>query len=133
LPRDPSQNAGWVACPVRVLVVDDYQPFREAIAAMLRTLDEITVVALAESGEESIAAVTREEVDLVLMDINLPGISGLEACREIAARRDAPAVVLMSTYPSDAFDPAEWGAMGYVDKSDLTPERLDAIRRDVGG
>ena len=64
---------------------------------MLRTLDEFAVVALAESGEKAIATVARDEVGLVLMDINLPGISGLEACRRIAAGRDAPAVVLMST------------------------------------
>ena len=96
---------------------------------MLRMLDELTVVALAGSGEESVGMVADHGIDLVLMDVNLPGISGLEACQQITARSDSPAVVLMSTYGSDAFDPAEWGALCYVDKSDLTPERLDAIRR----
>jgi DNA-binding NarL/FixJ family response regulator len=118
-----------VGCPVRVLIVDDYPPFRDALATMLRMLDEFTVVALAGSGEESVVAVGHDKIDLVLMDVNLPGISGLEACQQITAQRDAPAIVLMSTYGSDAFDPAEWGAVCYVDKSDLTPERLDAIWR----
>jgi two-component system response regulator DesR len=115
-----------------VLVVDDYQPFRVAVAAMLRTVDEFSVVALAGTGEESVATVAGDGIDLVLMDVNLPGISGLEACQQITALRDPPAVVLMSTYGSDGFDPDEWGAVCYLDKSDLTPELLDAIWRATG-
>jgi DNA-binding NarL/FixJ family response regulator len=112
--------------PVRVLIVDDHEPFRDAVAAMVGELDGFTVVGCAASGEESLtpAAVG---VDLVLMDVKLPGISGIEATRRITARPDAPLVVLLSTYDEGELDHEGSGAAAYLSKSALAPERLVAL------
>jgi CheY-like chemotaxis protein len=102
---------------VRVLVVDDQEPFRRAIAAVVSATDGFVVVASAGSGEESLAAVARLHPDLVLMDVNLPGIDGIEAARQMTHAADAPVVVLLSTYDEDDFDISGSGAASYVTKA----------------
>lgn len=109
---------------VRVLVVDDQEPFRRAIAAVVAETDGFVVVEFAESGEESLAAVARLHPDLVLMDVNLPGIDGIEATRRIMLDTDAPVVILLSTYDEDDFDISGCGAAAYVAKAAFGPDRL---------
>ena len=74
----------------RVLVVDDQDPFRRAMAAVVAETDGFVVVGAVASGEESLVAVQELRPDLVLMDVNLPGIDGVEATRRIRQARDAP-------------------------------------------
>ena len=74
---------------VRVLVVDDQEPFRLAAAAVVAAADGFELVGSADTGEASIAAVEELQPDLVLMDIHLPGLDGLESTRQIRARRPA--------------------------------------------
>jgi two-component system response regulator AlgR len=113
---------------VRVLVVDDQELFRRAMAAVVAETDGFVVVGSATTGEGSLAAVAELRPDLVLMDVNLPGIDGIEAARRIAAPgAAAPVVVLLSTYEEDDFDLAGSGAAGYVAKASLAPERLSAV------
>lgn len=109
---------------VRVLVVDDQEPFRRAIAAVVAETDGFVVVASTESGEESLAAVARLRPDLVLMDVNLPGIDGIEAARRMMVDPDPPVVVLLSTYDEDEFDISRSGAASYVAKAAFGPDRL---------
>jgi DNA-binding NarL/FixJ family response regulator len=109
---------------VRVLVVDDQEPFRRAIAAVVSETDGFVVVGSATSGEESLAASTRLRPDLVLMDVNLPGIDGIEAARRMTLAANAPVVVLLSTYDEDEFDISGCGAASYVAKAALGPDRL---------
>jgi DNA-binding NarL/FixJ family response regulator len=105
--------------PVRVLVVDDQEPFRRACGAVLEALDEFTLVGVGESGEASVELVQELTPDLVLMDINLPGISGLEATRIVRQLERPPVVVLVSTYDRSEYgdEPAECGASAYLSKS----------------
>ena len=86
----------------------------------------IRVVGRAGSGEEAVLAARALVPDLVLMDVNLPGIDGLEATRRLRARTSAPVVLLLSTYDEDvgARFIAECGAAAYVTKSALGPDRL---------
>ncbi len=111
---------------VRVLVVDDQEPFRRAIAAVVAETDGFVVVGSAISGEESLTALERLQPDLVLMDVNLPGIDGIEAARQMTLAADAPIVVLLSTYDEDDFDLAGCGAAAYIAKAAFGADRLAA-------
>jgi DNA-binding NarL/FixJ family response regulator len=112
---------------VRVLVVDDQAPFRRAMTAVVEATDGFEVVGLAESGVECLEAAARLRPDLVLMDVNLPGIVGLEATRRLVAGDAPPVVLLLSTYDEEvgADFVAESGALGYVTKSAFGPDRLE--------
>jgi CheY-like chemotaxis protein len=109
---------------VRVLVVDDQEPFRAAMSAVVELTDGFAVVDAVASGEESVVAARRLAPDLVLMDVNLPGIDGIEATRQIRALPAAPVVVLLSTYDEDEFDRDGCGATAYVPKGAFGPDRL---------
>src|SRR3954452_10550319 len=111
---------------VAVLVVDDQLPFRLAARAVLRRADEFELVGEAASGEEAVDRVAALRPELVLMDINMPGINGIEATRQILAEAPDTVVFLCSTYqlsdlPDDAMTS---GAKAYVNKEELGPEVL---------
>jgi CheY-like chemotaxis protein len=112
---------------VKVLVVDDQDPFRRAMAAVVEATDGFVVLGAVASGEESIEAVRVMQPDLVLMDVNLPGISGVDATRVISALESGPVVVLLSTYDEDEFDQAGCGAAAYVAKALFSPDRLEQV------
>ena len=117
---------------VRVLIVDDQEPFRRAIAAVVSETDGFVVVASTSSGEEALLAVTRLRPSLVLMDVNLPGMDGIEATRQITKEADPPVVVLLSTYDREEFDISGCGATSYLAKAAFGPDLLTAAwaRRD---
>ena len=115
--------------PVPVLIVDDQAFFRSAAQAVLAVTPGFTAVGEADSGEEAIIRVGELRPGLVLMDIHLPGISGIEATRRIRGAHPGTAVLLLSTYraedlPADARD---CGAMAYLHKEDFEPEVLERI------
>ena len=112
---------------VRVLIVDDQAPFREAARAVVELTDGFEVAGEAETGEDAVDRARELVPDLVLMDVNLPGINGLEATRRILSGSAGRVVVLMvSTYEADEYAPraAEAGAAGYIPKSEFEPDRL---------
>jgi DNA-binding NarL/FixJ family response regulator len=114
---------------VRVLIVDDQAPFRQAARAVVEATDGFVVVGEAETGEASVDQSGRLKPDLVLMDVNLPGINGLEATRRILKDSNGTVVVLLlSTYEEDEYAPraAECGASTYLAKSKFEPDRLSA-------
>jgi DNA-binding NarL/FixJ family response regulator len=112
--------------PVSVLIVDDQEPFRLAARMVVEATDGFEVIGEVESGEASVEAASRLGPDLVLMDVNLPGINGLEATREILRESDRVVVLLLSTYEEEEYAPraAECGAAGYIPKSSFGPDRL---------
>lgn len=111
---------------VRVLIVDDQEPFRAVAREVVEAAGDFEVVGEAESGEESVVLARSLRPDLVLMDVNLPGIDGPEATRRILAKASATKVFLLSTYEEDqlAEIARECGAAGYVSKSAFDPDRL---------
>jgi DNA-binding NarL/FixJ family response regulator len=117
---------------VGVLVVDDQDPFRRAMSVVVESTEGFAVVGAVASGEESVAAAAELEPDLVLMDINLPGITGIEAARQIRGVASAPLVVLLSTHDEDDFDLSGCGAAAYISKSALSPARLLQVWSDRG-
>ncbi len=108
---------------VSVLVVDDQAPFRLAARAVIKRAEGFELVGEAESGEEAVALAADLRPDLVLMDINMPGINGLEATARIVADAPDAVVFLCSTYErSDLPDEAvESGARAYINKEELGP------------
>ncbi len=112
---------------VRVLIVDDQEPFRLAARAVVEMTDGFDVVGEAETGEESVDRARELDPDLVLMDVNLPGIDGLEATRRILGESQRTVVLLVSTYEAEEYAPraAEVGAAGYIPKSEFEPDRLE--------
>ena len=113
---------------VRVLVVDDHESFRRVAAAVVEATDGFVVVGSVATAEESINAATADPPDLVLMDINLPGMDGLDATRRLRSLPRPPVVILLSTYDEDEFGARarQCGAAGYVAKSAFGTERLAA-------
>jgi DNA-binding NarL/FixJ family response regulator len=114
---------------VRVLIVDDQLPFREASRMVVDLTDGFEVVGEAENGEEAVALTAGLVPDLVLMDVQMPGIDGLEATRRIMDLDDPPHVLLMSTHESGNFeDPAlAAGAAGFLPKSAFGMDELEAF------
>jgi len=112
---------------VRVVIVDDQEPFLLAMAAVVAETDGFVVVGSASSGEESLAVAAELRPDLVLMDVHLPGIDGVEATRRLVAERGGPVVVLLSTYDEDQVDLLGCGAAAYVAKGAFGPDRLSTV------
>lgn len=113
-----------------MLIVDDQPLFRAVARSVVSLLDGWEVVAESDSGEAAIVAAQRLRPDTVVMDINLPGISGIDATRQILAALPEARVVLVSTYAPDDLpaDALSSGARGYLRKEEMTPRALhDAV------
>ncbi len=117
---------------VTVLVVDDQAVFRDAMSAVVAATDGFTVVGTAASGEEALRAAEALGPRLVLLDVHLPGIDGVETARRLAAGVDRPAVVLLSTDPALDLDLVGCGAAAYLPKDQLTTDRLASAWRERG-
>jgi DNA-binding NarL/FixJ family response regulator len=122
-------EVGLEVTVVRVLVVDDQVPFLRAMTSVVEETHGFEVVGQASSGEGALVVAAELLPDLVLMDVNLPGIDGLEATRRLRAGVSPPVVLLLSTYDEDAGEDfvAESGAAAYVTKSAFGPERLEDV------
>jgi DNA-binding NarL/FixJ family response regulator len=115
--------------PVRVLTVDDQPLFRDAARAVISATPGFQPLAEVTSGEDALALLDRLRPDLVLLDVSLPGIDGLETCRRLTAGRNAPVVVLISADDDPLLrDTApDYGAAGFVAKQSLRPGILRAL------
>jgi DNA-binding NarL/FixJ family response regulator len=111
---------------VRVLIVDDQEPFRMAARMVVEATDGFEVAGESETGEAAVEMARDLNPDLVLMDVNLPGINGLDATRQILKDSDRVIILLLSTYEEAEYAPraAECGAAAYIPKSSFGPDRL---------
>jgi len=117
---------------VAVLLVDDQAPFRSAARAVVQRLQEFSVVGEAYSGEEAVALAGDLRPALVLMDINMPGVNGIEATHRIVSANPDVVVILCSTYkqadlPSGT---ADSGARAYLHKEHLGGDALRRLWRE---
>jgi DNA-binding NarL/FixJ family response regulator len=128
---DPATTA-----PIRVLVVDDQELVRLGFCVILDAADGITVVGEAANGEAAVAQVAAHEPDVVLMDIRMPGMDGLEATRQITSGpASPPKVVMLTTFDLDdyVYEALRAGASGFLLKDSPRHDLIAAVRAAAAG
>ena len=121
--------------PTRILLADDHALVRRGVRLILESEADLTVVAEAGDGAEAVALAACHDVDLAVLDVAMPRMTGLQAAREISRRRRAPRILLLSMYDSDQyfFEALKAGACGYVLKSVADRDLVEACRAAVRG
>ena len=116
---------------LRVVIADDQPMMRAGFKAVLEATGDITVVAEAGNGEEAVAAATRHQPDVVLMDIRMPGVDGIEATRRLPRQR----VLILTTFGLDEYiiEALRAGASGFLVKDAPTREVIGAVRAVAAG
>ena len=114
---------------IKVLIVDDQNLIREGLAMMLSLYDTVTLVGIANNGQEAIVALEGQDVDLILMDIRMPVMDGVEATRIIKERYPNVKVLILTTFNEDEyiFEGLKNGADGYLLKDISSEELVKAI------
>lgn len=116
---------------VRIILADDHAVVRAGLRALLERRDHFRVIAEAETGEEAVALAKTHQPDVVVMDIRMPGISGIQACKQITSSLEACRVVMLTSYAEDEllFSAIQAGASGYVLKRIGDEQLVDSIER----
>ena len=125
-----SHAGGKMEAVIRVLVADDHDLVRGGLKAAIRANEAFTVVGEARDGDEAIREAARLSPDLVVMDVRMPGVNGIEACREIRSANPAVNVLMLTSYADDkaVMSALVAGASGFVLKEVNTDELLRAMR-----
>jgi DNA-binding NarL/FixJ family response regulator len=121
---------------IRTLVADDQQVVREGFAALLGTQEDMTVVASAADGAEAVSLCAEHHPDVVLMDVRMPVLDGIEATREIAAANEnGPRILILTTFDLDdyVYDALQAGASGFLLKDVPAETLFEAVRVIAGG
>jgi two-component system invasion response regulator UvrY len=120
---------------IRIIVVDDQRLVRRCLRARLDAVEDFAVVAEAESGEQARELARAQDFDVILMDLNMPGIGGLEATRRLLVAKPDARIIGLSMYVEGPY-PAKFmeiGGAGYLSKNTDATEVITAIRRVHGG
>jgi DNA-binding NarL/FixJ family response regulator len=120
---------------VRVMVVEDHRMFADALRLLLDAEPEFAFVGTADSGEEALQMADRDCPDVVLMDVELPGIDGIEATRRLVDRcPEAKVVAISALQPDDVMAEAiRAGAVGFVPKTQAADQLIDVVRQAAAG
>jgi two-component system, NarL family, response regulator DevR len=120
---------------IRVLLCDDHELVRRGVATLLDDVRDMTVVGEAGSADEAVIQAVQLNPDVVVMDVRLPGRSGIEACRDIRALREGIRVLMLTSFADDEalLSSVVAGASGFFLKKIRGPELVEAIRRVAGG
>jgi len=120
---------------MKVLICDDQALIRDGLQMLLKLDKDIEVVGLAQDGSEAVEQVAQHQPDLVLMDLKMPGMNGIEATRQIRTRWPAVKVLVLTTYDDDewVFDAIRAGAAGYLLKDTPREAVIQAVRGTVEG
>ncbi|MFD8589475.1 response regulator [Streptomyces sp. NPDC059637] len=123
------------ARPVTLVIVDDHPVVRDGLRGMFASSDEFEVLGEAADGAEGVAAAERLGPDVVLMDLRMPGVGGVEAITEIVRRGLRPKVLVLTTYDTDAdtLPAIEAGATGYLLKDAPRADLFAAVRAAAAG
>ena len=120
---------------IRVLLVDDHELVRQGVASMLAKAEDLTIVGEAKTGREAIETARKELPDVVLMDVRMPDMDGLEATRRIKEERSRTAVIMVTMHVNPAYlrEAVRAGAAGYLLKDVSKDDLVDAIRQVATG
>lgn len=120
---------------IRILLADDHALVRRGVKLILDQQPDLQVVAEASDGAEAVALLREHEVDLVILDIAMPTMTGLQAAREIARRRDPPKILMLSMHDDEQYfySALKLGASGYVLKSVVDEDLIEACRAAMRG
>jgi DNA-binding NarL/FixJ family response regulator len=120
---------------IRLLIADDHELFRQGLHALISTTEDIELVGEAATGEEAITVAEQLQPDVVLMDINMPGLNGIQATRNILNTNPSIGIIMVTMLKDDAsvFSAMRAGARGYVLKGSQYKELLEAIRAVANG
>lgn len=121
---------------IRIVIVDDQSLITQSFKIVLETLaEDIVVVGLAHDGAEAVAVVDREKPDVVLMDVRMPNMDGVEATRRIHRGSSAPKIIMLTTFDDDSYvsEAIQAGAVGYLLKDISTDELISSIRAATHG
>ena len=115
---------------IRILIVDDHPVVRAGLTSMLELHADLSVVASVPGGAEALAAVSRLEVDIILLDLRMPAMSGLDTLKALRDRSTSLRVIILTSYETDEdiYRTVEAGARGYLLKNTSESEMLEAIR-----
>jgi DNA-binding NarL/FixJ family response regulator len=113
----------------RILIADDNKPFRTFLKTLLERHDSWSVCGVAQNGDEAVEKAVGLKPDLILLDIEMPKLDGLSACRQIREKVPASEILILTVYQSLdlARMAAESGAWGYVSKSSISKDLIPAI------
>jgi NarL family two-component system response regulator LiaR len=117
--------------PIRVLIADDHAIVRRGVSALLATEPEIEVVGEAQNGREAITQAERFQPDVILMDLVMPEVDGIEAIRRITDRQPGARILVLTSFAADdqVFPAIKAGALGYLLKDSSPEELVQAIRQ----
>jgi DNA-binding NarL/FixJ family response regulator len=120
---------------MRLVICDDQAIVRDGLELLLKLEKDISVVGLAQDGEEALSLVAKFSPDLVLMDLKMPGMNGVESTRKIRTEYPAVKVLVLTTFDDDewVFDAIRAGASGYLLKDTPRDKVVEAIRGTLNG
>ncbi len=120
---------------IRVLIADDHAVLRHGLRLILNEADDLTVIGEAANGEEALKLALELQPDVILMDVNMPDLDGIEATRRIRAVQPNTQVLILtiSNKDKDLFEAVKAGARGYLLKSSQSSQVIDVIRRIAAG
>ena len=124
-----------MAGALKVMLVDDHEVVRQGLRALLEAEDDIEVVAEADNGPMAVSIASARQPDVIVMDVRMPGGSGVEACRAIRDERPDAQVIMLTSFSDDEalFNSIMAGAAGFVLKQIRGRDLIDAIRTVGGG
>lgn len=121
--------------PIKVLVVDDHPVVRDGLKNMFMVFDDLELIGEAESGDEALAFCQQHTPDVILMDILMPGMNGIQATRAILGQHPQVKIIVLTSYPKDDLvqESLEAGAIGYMLKNAQIDDLADSIRAAISG
>ena len=119
-----------MTAPIKIMIVEDHQIVRQGLVALIKTVDDMAVLAEASNGKEAVVLFRKHQPDVTIMDLRLPGMGGVDAIQAIRQEFPAARVIVLTTFDGDEdiYRALQAGARGYLLKGMSAEELMDAIR-----